>query len=86
MGENVVFVVGYIDVDCGLSTSALPSVTGILDTPACCSMQCEDEEDDGCIPRGDRCTYVGLQTANATYNATCRFQVNTVRPAVMSST
>ena len=77
-----VYVVGYTDVDCGLRESDVPSVTGILETPACCSIQCEDDD---CLPRDERCTHVGLRTINATYNATCRFQVNTVRPPVLLS-
>jgi len=66
---------GHIDVDCGLSTSDVPSVTGILESPACCSMHCEGDD---CVPRQDRCSQVTLQVINATYDATCRFQVSTV--------
>jgi len=74
--ENALCAVGYTDVDCALTATDIPSVTGILETPACCSMQCEG---DACIPRHERCAQVELQTVNAIYNAVCRFQVNTVR-------
>ena len=76
------FAVDYIDVDCGLSVTDIPSVTGTLETPACCSTQCEDDD---CIPRDQRCAQMRLRTINATYNAVCRFQVNTVRPPVLLS-
>jgi len=69
--------IGYIDVDCGLRESDIPSVSSVLDTPACCSMQCEGDDD--CIPREDRCAQVSLQTINAVYDARCRFQVKPVR-------
>jgi len=74
--ETFNFISGYIDVDCGLRTSDIPSVTGILESPACCSMHCEGDD---CVPGQDRCSQVTLHVTNATYNATCRFQVSTVR-------
>ena len=73
--ETFNFIAGYIDVDCSLSASAVPSVIGIVESPACCSVQCES---DVCV-RQNRCSQVTLQVTNATYNATCRFQVSTVR-------
>ena len=70
------FALGFIDVDCGLREGDVPSVTDILESHACCSMECEGDD---CTPREDRCSQVGLRTINATYNATCRFTVNIVR-------
>jgi len=59
-------------------------VIKILESPACCYMDCDDNEsdndddDDSCPATAVRCSQVGLNTVNATYNATCRFAVNTV--------
>jgi len=76
-GKTVILAAAeFIDVDCGVSRGVRPKVTDILESPACCSMECEGDE---CPPREDRCSQVGLRTINAIYNATCRFQVNTVR-------
>jgi len=72
---------GYIDVDCGLRTSDIPSVIGVLQSGSCCSVQCE--VDGNCSLPADRCAEVVLQTVNATHNATCRFLVNTVRFATL---
>jgi len=72
---------GYIDVDCGLRTSDIPSVIGVLQSGSCCSVQCE--VDGNCSLPADRCAEVVLQTVNATHNATCRFLVNTVRSATL---
>jgi len=69
-------VAGFIDVDCGLTTDDVPSVLDVLNVPACCNMHCEGDD---CLARQDRCAQVSLRTVNATYNATCRFQVSTVR-------
>jgi len=44
----------------------------------CCSRQCDGDD---CLDRQYRCAQVSLRTVNATYNATCRFQLNTVRLA-----
>jgi len=80
--KTVILAAEYIDVDCGVSRGVRPDVTDILESPACCSIECEGDD---CPPREDRCSQVGLRTINATYNATCRLQVNTVRPPSFSA-
>ena len=70
-----------MDVDCGLRTSDVPSVTDVLETNACCPVQCVGAN---CRPTqrnvdNTTCDEVALRTVNATYNATCRFQLSTVR-------
>ena len=74
--EETVLTAGYVDVDCGLRDSDVPDVTGILESPSCCSVDCED--DDCLTSEGGGCNEVVLSTVNAVYNATCRLQVNTV--------
>ena len=79
MRKKIIFVAGYIDVDCGLNMFDIPSVTGILDLGACCSIDCKG---DACTQTEiDDCKRVGLSVDDATYDAKCRFQVDTVRPA-----
>jgi len=83
----VIVAVGFIDVDCKLREGDVPSVMKVLESPACCSMDCDDNEsdddddDDSCPATAVRCSQVGLITVNATYNATCQFAVNTVTSA-----
>jgi len=72
-----VFAAGYIDVDCGIRRDAVPSVDGLLATSPCCSMDCTGDD---CPPTQDRCAELGLLTTDAISKATCRFDVNTVRP------
>jgi len=79
----VIVTAGYIDVDCGLREGDIPSVMRILESPACCYMDCDDnvsvdDDDDSCPATAVRCSQVGLSTVNATYNAMCRFALNTV--------
>jgi len=83
----VCIAVGFIDVDCGLRDGDVPLVIKILDSPACCSMDCDDNEsdnddddDDSCPATAMPCSQVGLITVNATYNATCQFVSDTVTP------
>ena len=71
-----VFAAGYIDVDCGLRTSDIPSVIGVLQSGSCCSVRCE--LGGNCSLPADSCAGVPLQTVKATHNSTCRFTVNTV--------
>jgi len=84
--ESIISVAGYIDIDCGLSEDDIPSVVKILESPAGCNVDCDD--DDGCPASAVQCSRVGLNTVNATYNATCLFHtmvtsrdVKVLRPA-----
>ena len=76
--------VGYIDVDCGLREGDVPSVMKVLESPACCYMDCDDNEsdddDESCPVTAVRCSQVSLNTVNATYNATCQFALIMVTP------
>ena len=85
----VCIAVGYIDIDCGLREGDVPSVMKILESPACCSMDCDDDDidgdDDSCPATAVRCSQVGLITVNATYNATCQFALNTVTSASLTA-
>ena len=88
----VIVTVGYIDVDCGLREGDVPSVMRILESPACCYMDCDDnvshnddDDDDSCPATAVRCSQVGLSTINATYNATCKFVSETVTPCQLAS-
>jgi len=38
----------------------------------------DDDDDDSCPATAVRCLQVGLLTVNATFNAKCRFALNTV--------
>ena len=66
------FSVGFIDVDCGISESDVPSVTAVREIPACCSVR-------HTAVGGRSCTSVTLNTVNAISAPLCRFQVSTVR-------
>ena len=78
---HVIVSAGYVDIDCGLREGDVPSVRRILESPACCYMDCDDDNDDGddsCPAAAVRCSQVGLSVVNAIYNATCRFVPSTV--------